>query len=443
VWPEYNANPYEYIRACAARYGDVFRLPLPVWDVVVLNHPDFVTEVLCDPEDRFSMVGPLGGFTDRLGSALPSLEGPRFRQRRKSLTPMFSRRNLAAYSGDIADEFVKRIDAWDRFAQSGQTVDLLHEIALVTLPAFMRSMYSTSMPADQLVRIDKDIRMMMAAAGTIGGGPATLPPNLLPLPGLDSVPAAYQRLRRLAGRMIDERLANPIERADLLDVVTKATEADGSPIARKDMLNELIILMGGGFDTVVNAVAWTLGLLTLNPQPRQRLYDEVDTVLGGARPTLADLGKLTWTKACFDEGQRLQGGPLNTRFAMADLELAGYQFPKGTLFGVGWYSIHRDPRWWPDPERFDPTRFTDKDVAAARPTNAFVPFGAGPHHCIGSGMAYMNAQFLLAIIAQRYRLTTPTGWRPRHDYALATGIKGGLPVTLSRRPTDEHRKVAS
>jgi len=197
-------------------------------------------------------------------------------------------------------------------------------------------------------------------------------------------------------------------------------------------------LLAGGYDTVVASLSWTLGRLSQpeNKDALDRLYEEVDS-LNGRAPTFDDISAMVWTKACFDEAQRLQGGPVHNRFAMEDVEVAGRVFPTGTSFGIGWYSMHTDPRWWPEPMKYDPSRFTDRAVFEARPKHAFLPFGAGPHICIGSGMGYLNAQLLLTIILQRYRIELREIGALRHDFMLSTPLKGGLPVRLHRREEPE------
>lgn len=428
VWHDYTREPYEYVRRAAAEYGDVFRLPLPVRDVTIFNHPDFVDQILCDRDGNYHFIGALPAVVERQLANVTILEGSRFEQRRRSYAPMFSRRTMSGYSGAIAEELTARIDAWaPSFADAGEPMDLVHELAMITLPAFMRSMYSTSFPHEHMVQLDKDIRTMMRFLGSVALGPVLWPGNPA------SVPASYLRVRRLIQRMIDQRLANPIESTDLLQVVLEAKESDGTPIPRSEMVADLGALMAGGFDTVVNAVGWAFALLSLNPEANEKFVAEVDQVLGGRVPTIDDLKQLSWSKACFDEAQRLQGGTLHVRYATRDVEVAGFPMRKGTLVGVTWHTMHRDPRWWPEPDRYDPSRFTDQEVIKARPGHAFLPFSAGPHHCIGSAMAYMNGVFMMALIAQRYTVTTPAGWKPRHQFALATAIEGGVPVTLTRR----------
>ncbi|MFJ4657089.1 cytochrome P450 [Nocardia sp. NPDC088792] len=430
VLPQFRRDPFESVRGWAREHGDVFRVPIPAWNLVMINHPDLVNEVMNNREGRYSMIGPGERPVARtIGSALPMMEGERFRQRRRMLTPMFGRKHLARIADTIVDEFTRRIERWDRFADTGETVDLQHEIAQVTLPAFLRAMYSTRLTDVQLARVDADMRLLMrtVAAGVF----LSNPPNPLPIPGTENLPLAVWRMVTLVGGFIDERAAHPIEDTDLLGLLLESRYEDGTALSRRDLRAELIALMGGGYETVVASLSHTLAHLCVNTEPAQRLYAEIDE-LGDATPTLADLSRLTWAKACFDEGQRLQGHPMNPRLTLRDSELGGFHIPRGTLIGTPVYTVHRDERWWQDPDRYDPTRFTDASHPN-RPNTAFIPFGAGPHHCIGSGMAYMNAQFLLTLIFQRYRLETPPDWRPRHASTFSITLDGGLPVRISRR----------
>lgn len=431
VLPSFARDPFESVRGWAREYGDVFHVPVPGWNLVMINHPQLVDQVMNDRDGRFSMIGPAEHVVTRaLGASLPMMEGERFRRRRRTLTPMFGRRHLARIAETVADEFVLRMAAWDQWAESGQVVDLQHEIAKVTLPAFLRAMYSTAVTEAEIAQLDRDLRLMLrtVAAGVLLGPP----PNPLPIPGTESLPLAWRRLRRTVERIVDHRMAHPTTETDLLGLLLDARYDDGSGISRKDLVTELIVLMAGGYETVVASLSHTLAHLCLNEEASARLYDEVEA-LGGAVPTLDDLSRLTWTKACFDEGQRLQGHPMNPRLAMVDTELAGFTIPRGTLVGTPVYTLHRDERWWSDPDRYDPQRFADRAQVLARPNLAFIPFGAGPHHCIGSGMAYMNAQFLLSLIHQRFRLAVPEGWRPRHASTFSITLRGGLPVTLAPR----------
>jgi cytochrome P450 len=253
------------------------------------------------------------------------------------------------------------------------------------------------------------------------------------LPGAGNPVRAWMGVRRWAKRRLDERLADrPYD--DMMQVILDAHCKGDKPISRPDAITEITTLVLGGWESVAAALAWTLGLLPQNPRAQQRLYDEVDE-LGGAVPTFDDLARLQWAKACFDEAQRMRGLPHLLRFAMADDTIGGYRIRRGNLIAISPYAIHHDSRWWgPDVDSYDPMRFYDKDIVAARPNLAFIPFGAGPLRCIGASMGDMSAQFLLAQLHQRFRIQLPPGWVARHNPAQPLRVKGGVPVVLTKVP---------
>lgn len=431
VLAELRADPFRYLQELRDHYGDVYRLPLPMYDVVIVNHPDHVRHIMSHRQGEYSMLGPVAEAAKRvLGVSMQLLEGDDFRQRRKLLAPMMGRGQLSKIAATVADEFANRLAKWDRFADDGQTIDLQHEINDVVIPGFMRAMFTKHLSDAELHRLDLDIRALMASASS----PLFLGPSPRLLPGEGNPVQAWLRMRRWVKRAIDERLADTRPREDMLQTILDARYEDGSPISRRDAVTEAIMLIGGGYETVVAALAWTLGLLPQNPHAQQRLYDEVDA-LGGALPGYDDLDRLQWAKACFDEGQRLQGVLLQPRFAMIDDTIGGYRIRRGTLIGIPIHSLQRDPRWWgPDANSYDPNRFYDKDIVAERPNLAFMPFGAGPHRCFGAAMGYLEAQFLLAQIHQRFRIQTPTGWVPEHDPGLPWPVRGGVPAILTKAP---------
>jgi cytochrome P450 len=432
VLPDYQADPFGYLRQLGDVYGDIYRLPLPLYDVVVVNHPDHVGHILNSRKGEYATVGSLAGFVKTVGGAsLAMMQGDKIRQRRKLLTPMISRRQLTKIASCVADEFAKRLTRWDRFAESGEPIDLQQELSAVVMPAFMRAMFSLELPDADAHQLDADVHASLA---TFTNTSIFLGPIPRLLPGDGNPVQAWMRVRQWAKRRLDERLADrPYD--DMMQVILDAHRHDGAPINRRDAIAEITTLLLGGWESVAGALAWTLGLLPQNPQAQQRLYDEADG-LGGAVPAFDDLDRLHWAKACFEEGQRLRGFPFLLRVAMADDTIGGYRIRRGTLVATSPYAIHHDSRWWgPDTDTYDPMRFYDKDIVAARPNLAFIPFGAGPLRCIGAAMGDMSAQFLLAQIHQRFRLQTPAGWVARYDPAQPLPVKGGVPVVLTKVPT--------
>ncbi|SHU15646.1 putative cytochrome P450 [Mycobacteroides abscessus subsp. abscessus] len=434
VWPEYNRSPHEFLLQASKQYGDIFRLPLPFGDVVYVNHPELAKRVLTD-EDRFeALPSPLLGFFDRYMALFPAMRREEYHERRRSFMSALSRRSLSRSSDAIVNGLSGGVQRWDSLCGGGEYVNLTPRIAQVTLPMVLRAMIATEFDAPTLAQMDSDLSNLLSAASL-----AFLPWTFRPKSGRALLGSA-RRSYRLFDAVLQERLAHPTsagEHPDMLDVILSERRPGGELLRHHERVSELIIVMTGAYDTIVSSVSWTLAQLILNPDALERLRTETDEVLQGRAATFDDIGALKWTKACFDEAQRLQGGPMHPRFATTDTELAGHSIPKDTIVGVGWYSQHMDPRWWPDPQRYDPTRFFDPQISRARPNEVFLPFSIGVHQCPGMGMAYLQGTLLVANVVQRYDFSLPTGWRPRHDYRGATTIAGGLPVKLSRRTNNQ------
>lgn len=421
VAPKMMKDPFWYTYECAQRYGDVYRLPMPFYDVVMLNHPDHVARTFNTRGGEFTLLGlPMFTGPARLANTSLAELTEHHAMLRRAINPMMSIRGLTRVADIFSGEYERNLLDWDRWAESGEEFDLQEAIAGLTLPAFLHAMFSTEFTAEQMAKVNIDTRLMLSQ------GSASF---LLRRPSNPvSVARSLYRLTRMMRRLVEKREASPNDAPDLLASMLGMSD-DMTPLMRDIFL---AVVLTGGYETVVAATSWTFSLIRDNPQAQQRLYDEIDT-LGGARPTMADLKRLPWTKACFDEAQRMQAHPFQPHAALVDTEIDGYPIPKGTTVAVSPHSLQNDPRWWQDPHRYDPTRFVDADVVAARPKLSFIPFGHGQHHCAGSAMAYMSGQFLLTQILQRYRVHVRPGWKPVHDTTWSTTVKGGVPVTITKR----------
>jgi cytochrome P450 len=429
VSPQLMRNPSTYLHEASRKYGDVFRIPVPIHDLVIITHPDLIRQVFYDRGVKYGFAKYPKFAKSTVGQSLPFLDGDAYAERRNLITPMFGKRFLAGLSDDFVDEMIKRLGEWEQFADTGTVIDLQHEIGRILLPAFMRNMFSMELTERQIHTYDRDLRELVAFSASLVW--CRRPPNILPIPGLPNFAVSMRRMLKAVNQMLDDRANEPAKRNDLLQILVDARLPDGTRVDRKDMAFDAISIMVAGYDTVRAALAWMFSLLPANPEAQQRLFDEVDS-LGGATPTATHLAQLGWSKQCFDEAQRLQGHPFNARWSKADNELAGFHIPKGTFIGACMTALHRDPRWWARPDSYDPHHF-DQEQVAARANTTFIPFGVGPHQCVGIAMAYQNGLLLTALILQRYRVHLQPGWTPTHKHTTTVTIRGGVPCTISRR----------
>jgi cytochrome P450 len=216
-------------------------------------------------------------------------------------------------------------------------------------------------------------------------------------------------------------------------LLAQDTEGDGGGMTDLQLRDEAMTIFLAGHETTANALTWTWYLLSQHPAIEQRLHAEIDSALGTRLPTADDLPSLPYTRMVLAEAMRLYPPAwLVGRRALGAFEAAGYWIPARSIVLLSQYVTQRDPRWFPDPERFDPERFTP-DSQAARPKFSYFPFGGGPRVCIGEQFAWMEGVILLATIAQRWKLRLVPG----HPVALQPIItlrpKFGMRMTLETR----------
>ena len=223
---------------------------------------------------------------------------------------------------------------------------------------------------------------------------------------------AVQSLDAIIYAMIDARRKNPPDaETDLLQMLLTATDERGEGLHDREIRDELTTLFLAGHETTAHALAWTWYLLAQSAGAEQKLHAELDAELSGRAPRFEDLTSLPWTQQVLEESMRLYPPAYMVgRRAAEDTEIGGYPVSRGSEVVLWIFLTHRDPRWWPDPEAFRPERFAPGEDAG-RTRGAYLPFGAGPRTCVGKAFAMIEAQVVLATLAQRFRLE-PAGHVP-------------------------------
>ena len=262
-----------------------------------------------------------------------------------------------------------------------------------------------------------------------------VPPYSWPLPRNRRTRKAVRILRAAIQDFINERRAAPDERNDFLSILLQARDEDGQPMSDEQIMAECLTLFGAGHETTATALTWTWYLLCQHPEIYQRVQQEVDSVLQGRTPTFADLARLPYCLQVFKETLRLYPPAYATsRRALRDMEIAGYLVPKNQIVLIAPYTLHRRSEYFPQPENFDPERFTPEREKQL-PRHAYLPFGAGPRICIGNHFAMMEGQLLLATLVQRVSFSLvqdqPLVIDPVHHLTLRPA--GALNVTVKRR----------
>jgi cytochrome P450 len=452
-------DPMRLVQALT-RPLDIFRIRLLDKRVVVVTGPDLVQEVLveraaCIAKSSLTryLLYPLAGeglFTSR---------GELWRRQRRLMAPIFPPAKIAHFADGMVACAQRGADTW----RDGETLDVARETARIAMNIAGKTLFGadTFSEADE---IGDALTVALAWSGAQATSPlaiaqVTLSEALSRLSGrLPGRPGAVMRdvagrlqgpvlmlgaadrrmkdaialLDRCVQRMIDERRAEGDERPDLLGKLLFARdEGDGTHMSDRQVRDEILTLFIAGHETTATALAWALYLMARHPDVLRRARAEADAL--GRPPRREDLPRLEIAQRVFKESLRLYPPvPIFTRDAVAELEVGGHRLPAGTVLILCPYATHRREDLWPDPERFDPDRFTP-EAEAARPRHAFLPFSGGPRVCIGNHFALMEGPLVLATLLQRadFELASDAEVEPEIQATLRP--RGGIPMRVRLR----------
>ena len=408
-----------FLRELADRHGDVVEMKVLGKPFFLVSHPDDVEAVLVKHarvmlRDDFS-----AAIARALGKGLLTSDGDLWKRQRKLMAQAFVPKRIRSYG----DAMVRVTEAALRPWRHGQTINLHHEMSRVTLEVVADVLFGSSVGPHDVLTAREGLEAVVEYL-------ATSPEALLNLPGWVPTPRnvamnrAVKRIDGLLYRIIARRRgAEPQD--DLLGTLLSAQDDDGARMSDEQLRDEAITLFLAGHETTALLLAHTFYLLSKHPEVERRLEAEVASVLARARADRGRRARAPLRRA------RAQGGdaPLPARVdgraarPREDVEVGGYVIPKGTQILLSQWVVHRDPRWFPNPEGFDPDRWTP-ERAADLPRFAYFPFGGGPRICIGNHFALMEATLILALVLQRFRARAPSRPAPR-AHAVGHPAPGG------------------
>jgi cytochrome P450 len=310
----------------------------------------------------------------------------------------------------------------------GETRDVSHDMMRLTFEIVSKTLFDAD-TGEQAREVNEAFTAIMRAINLEYPLYSVLP-AWVPVRRWGASRRAVEALRRITGSIIQERRASGTDRGDLLSMLLMARDEDGTKLTDAQLGAQTLSLLFAGHETTANLLSWAWLLLSRNPDIRQKLRAELDTVLGGRTPTVADLPKLKYTECVVRETLRIYPPAWYAeRAPLTDTELGGYTIPAHAPVVISVYVTHRDPRFFEQPECFRPERFLGVED---RQVPAYLPFGAGSHLCIGNRFALMEAQLLIAAIAQRYELDLVPGTEVKPRPLITLGVEG-LKMTVRHR----------
>jgi enediyne biosynthesis protein E7 len=419
-------------------YGDAVRVSIGPKKLYIFNAPDHAKHVLADNAANYHKGI---GYTEAkraLGDGLLTSEGALWKEQRRTIRPVFQHKRIAAQSDVIIDEALGLVDRLRAYEGADRPVDVLDEITALTLGVLGNTLLDADLGAHESIghSFEAVQDQAMFEMETLG-----LVPRWLPLKGQRAFRHARSDLERITGLLVEQRKANPSASGD--DVLTRLIESTAKEtdkrVGDRRMRDELVTLLLAGHETTASTVGWTLNMIARHPEVRDRLHAEAVEVFGGRRPVYEDLTRLRYTNMVLEETMRLYPPVwILPRRALADDEVGGYHVPAGAEVLICPYTMHRHPRYWPDPERFDPERFAP-DAESDRPRYAHIPFGAGPRFCVGNHLGMIEATFVISTLMRDLRLERRPGTEVTPEPMMSLRLGGGLPMTVSSWPADTGR----
>jgi cytochrome P450 len=412
----------------AREYGDVVRIRFGPAPVYVLNSPGAIRQALVG-EARKLDKGVTSGRAKRLmGDGLVLSDGDLHQRQRRLMQPAFHRADIARYTRMMREVAVPRIDAWP----DGGMLAFDYEMRSITLTVVTRALLSSDVGAGQISEIERLLHLLL---------PELMPKTLAQIPYVGRIPtrsnmrfdAARRRLGAILTQIIEGYRAAGGDHDDLMSILLRARDDQtGTGMTDRQLRDEATTLVLAGSETTGNTLAWACYLLTQHPEVAGRVQREADTVLGGDDADHDDLANLPLTRAVITEALRLYNPVwILPRRAAADVELAGYRLPAGSVIFFSPYALNRDAQVHRDPDRFDPDRwatdYTRSDMRAS-----FFPFGQGIRNCLGEGFAWAETVLVLSAIAARWDLRLADGASVR-PVASSTLVASELPIVVTRR----------
>jgi cytochrome P450 len=422
VMSEFSRDTFGFIERCR-EYGDVVRMRFLYLTAYFLYHPNDIEFVVSTNAKNFikarNLRSPL--FQRLVGNGLLTSEGEVWKRQRRLAQPAFHKHRINAYAETMVEFAERAVSTW----RDREVRDIHRDMLRLTLEIVVKTLFNADVSADA----DK-VGEVLARIVTPFAGQATLKwimDNRLPTGTHRLFNQDAREIDAIVYRIINERRASRRDEGDLLSMLLKAQDEDGSQLSDRQLRDEVMTIFLAGHETTALTLSWAWYLLAQNPEREKKFHTELAEALGGRLPTMADLSRLPYTEMVAKESMRLYPPAYALgREAVEECEIGGYRVPAGAQVFMFQWATQRDARFFNQPDEFQPERWTE-EFSSSLPKYAYFPFGGGPRACIGNYFAMMEIVLLLATIGQRFRFSLvpdhPVSLMPAMSLRPADGIK--------------------
>jgi cytochrome P450 len=421
------ANPILLFQHLAQEYGDIAHYKIGWHHIVFLNHPDYIREILVVQNENFIKERTVQRTKMLLGEGMITAEGAQHRAQRLVSQPAFHRQRVPEYASTMVQEAVHVRDRW----RAGETRDIAIDMMHLTLNVVAQTLFATDL-AEEVDELADAINRIMGLYNFLVMLPAAEWLVHVRPPGLGAFVRARKRIDAVVYRMIAVHRQRGTNSGSLLDLML-ASAPDRSSATEQSLRDQVITIFLAGYETVANALSWTWYLLSQNPECERLFHAEIDRELQGRLATFEDVPRLRYVEMVLAESMRLYPPAWAMgRYARADFQLGDFFLPAKTTVLLSQFITHRDARFFPDPLRFDPERFTP-EAKSRRTKLTYFPFGAGARQCIGESFAWVEGVLLLATLAQKWKLRLVPGHRVEPEPLITLRPKYGMRMQVEAR----------
>ena len=434
---ELSRHPLEYVQKLPLEYGDVVAFDFPFEYVVFLFNPDDVEYILHRNYRNYTkQTGRWRAFRDVIGNGLLSCDEPDWRPQRQRIQPAFNPDRMSKVAQTTVEQTRARMQKWEGAAERNEPVEMLNQFFGLSLTILTRALFGEAM--------DDKVPLFVSALSSAHEfiNPLALynmmdPPRWLLkylVPGYRDFEKSFNTMKGIVEEAIQHRSERgSAEDDDLLARIMKGRDEEtGKLMSVQQVLDEALTMVVAGHETTALALAFTLHWIAQNPHVERTLRSELALVLGGREPTQQDLPRLQYLRMVINETLRLTPSAWGfDRMAVHEDFVGGYRIPPKATVAVSIFAIHRHPKYWENPQQYDPLRFSE-DRSRNRPEYAFLPFGGGPRRCVGMRMAMMQMELMLATILQGYIFRPVSGAKLELHPVLNLRPANGIRMTLQK-----------
>lgn len=397
-------NTHEEVRKLIQKYGDIFSLSLPFNRIVIAAKPEYARYVLVDNNKNYRKSLAYDMLRILLGNGLLTSEGEFWKKQRRLIQPAFHKQKLADLTAMMVNRAQKEVDKLKGKAQSGEYFDVAPQMTNLTLDIISEAIFSNGVDDEKADLVSRQITLLNQYATEKLNDPIRLPPSI-PTPFNLRERKAVKVLDNVIYEIIDKRRKEGISKSDLLSMLLDARDEEtGEAMDNRQLRDEVMTIFIAGNETTANAMAWTLYLLSQNPEAEEKMIREIDTKLDAGVPLdFNSVMGFQYVRQVIDESMRLfpPAWMVGRRNNTED-EIGGYRIMKDTNVLIPIWHLHRSEKYWDDPLKFMPERFApEKKQNIDR--YVYFPFGGGPRLCIGNNFAILEMQIILIHLYRHYK----------------------------------------